>query len=64
MIINGKERDFESGTTVSEMLGRLSLDESKVVVEVNYEIVEKGGYSGYELNASDKIEIIAFVGGG
>ena len=64
MIINGKEKHFESGTTISEVLENLDLNKSKVVVEVNYLIIEKKAYECHELDASDKIEIIAFVGGG
>lgn len=64
MIINGKKRDFPDGTSVSQMLVSLNLDEQKVVVEVNQNIVDKASFSDHVLTTGDKIEIIAFVGGG
>jgi len=64
MIINGKKRDFPDGTSVLDMLKALSLDVEKVVVEVNESIIDKDIFSDHKLNSGDKIEIIAFVGGG
>ena len=64
MIINGKKRDFPDGTSVFSMLEQLKLDPKKVVVEVNQGIVDKKAFEGHTLVTGDKIEIIAFVGGG
>ena len=64
MIINGKQRDFPDGTCVLDMLSSLNLDAEKVVVEVNETILEKSVFTYHVLNTGDKIEIIAFVGGG
>lgn len=64
MIINGKKRDLPEGTSVREMLEALELDPGKVVVEVNQVIVESGRFGTCMLCAADKVEIIAFVGGG
>lgn len=64
MIINGKKRDLPEGTSVREMLAALELDPGKVVVEVNQIIIESGGFGTCMLSAADKVEIIAFVGGG
>jgi len=64
MIINGKKREFPDGTSVREMLSSLNLDAEKVVVEVNQSIIEKRMFAEHALNTGDKIEIIAFVGGG
>lgn len=64
MIINGKKREFPDGISVLDMLKELSLDVEKVVVEVNESIVNKEVFSDHKLNSGDKIEIIAFVGGG
>ena len=64
MIINGKKREFPEGTSITEMLQALNLDVQKVVVEVNQIIIEKDAFTDHALNTGDKIEIIAFVGGG
>lgn len=64
MIINGKKREFPEGTSITEMLKGLNLDVEKVVVEVNQDIIAKDAFADHALNTGDKIEIIAFVGGG
>lgn len=64
MIINGEERDFKDGITIDEMLIELDINKDNVVVEVNFEIVSKEEFIDRVLNKGDKVEIVAFVGGG
>ncbi len=64
MFINGKKSTLEAGVSILEMLRKLELDAHKVVVEVNAIIIEKAQFESHRLNTGDKIEIIAFVGGG
>ncbi len=64
MIINGKKREVPEGANILEMLKVLELDSEKVVVEVNAAIVGKDDFEDHKLSTGDKIEIIAFVGGG
>ncbi len=64
MIINGEERSFENDLTVLELLKELNIDKERVVVEVNFEIVPKESFESTVVNDRDKVEIVAFVGGG
>ncbi len=64
LTINGEDRVFEPPLTVSELLGRIGLDERKVAVERNREIVPKSGYGAAALGDGDKLEIVHFIGGG
>lgn len=64
MLINGKNMDIKIGTTISQMLSMLNLCADNVVVEVNFEIIQKANYVNVILNESDKVEIVSFVGGG
>lgn len=64
MIINGESINLKSGITVTEMLEELKLDPSKVVVEVDLEIINKDEFSIKTLSTDSKVEIIRFVGGG
>ncbi|KYH35310.1 sulfur carrier protein ThiS [Clostridium tepidiprofundi DSM 19306] len=64
MFVNGKEMNIESGITVDDLINKLNIDKDKIVVEVNFEIIRKEEYCDRILVDSDKIEIIAFVGGG
>ncbi len=63
MIINGKKR-FSRWNECTRHVKRTQLDVEKVVVEVNASIIEKTMFSDHKLSSGDKIEIIAFVGGG
>ncbi|NEU05478.1 MULTISPECIES: sulfur carrier protein ThiS [Clostridium] len=63
MIVNGKKKNYE-GFSVSEMIKDLDLDADKIVVELNLEILPKDEYDKTILKEDDKIEIVAFVGGG
>lgn len=64
MIINGKNYDFKAGITVSEMLEMLKVNENNVVVELNYEIIEKAVFKSVRLKEEDSIEVVSFMGGG
>lgn len=64
MIVNGNDMICEPEMTLRNMLEKLNLDEDKVVVEINLEIVSRKSYKNLFLNEEDKIEIVSFVGGG
>ena len=62
--LNGKEREVRAGLTVRSLLDELELHPGMVVVELNREILERGGYEGVAVNDGDTIELVHFVGGG
>jgi len=64
MKVNGKNMDMDEITTISSLLNKLGINEEKVVVELNKEIVIKEEYSKISLQEDDTIEVISFVGGG
>lgn len=64
MKVNGKKMDMEDITTLSSLLSKLGVNENKVVVELNKEIINKEKYSKINLQEYDVIEVISFVGGG
>lgn len=53
-----------AGASVADLLTDLGLDGRKVAVERNLEIVAKSSYVETKLETGDRIEIVAFVGGG
>ena len=62
--INGEAQSFESALTVEQLLGQIGLDQRKVAVERNLEIVPKSNYSDTALSDGDRLEIVHFIGGG
>lgn len=63
MVVNGVEKKYNS-MTISQLIAKLSLDVSKIVVECNGVIVNQSEYDDRILKDDDKIEIVSFVGGG
>jgi thiazole synthase len=64
LVINGEERNFSASMTVEALLGELGVDARKVAVERNLEIVPKSSYAQVAVNDGDRLEIVAFIGGG
>ena len=62
--VNGKERHFDEGMTVIDLLTRMRLDSRKIAVELNLEIVAKSAYHRTTLEDGDQVEIVHFIGGG
>ena len=50
--------------TVAALIALLGLDRRKLAVERNLEIVPRSAYGSTALVDGDRIEIVAFVGGG
>ena len=46
------------------LLQKLEVTSEKVAVELNLEILPKGEYASRELADGDRVEVVAFVGGG
>jgi sulfur carrier protein len=64
LIVNGETRSFADVAHVAALVAALGLDTRKVAVERNLEIVPRSAYGKTPLADGDRIEIVAFVGGG
>ena len=64
MTVNGETRAFEGVADLAALVAALGLDRRKVAVERNLEIVPRSRYAQTSLAEGDRIEIVAFVGGG
>ncbi|CAA7625616.1 Thiazole synthase [Candidatus Terasakiella magnetica] len=64
VMINGEERSFSASMSVESLLGELGVDPRKVAVERNLEIVPKSSYDQIAVDDGDRLEIVAFIGGG
>jgi thiazole synthase len=62
--INGEARTLAGAFSLQALLGELGIDQSKVAVERNLEIVPKSTYESVQLTDGDKLEIVHFIGGG
>jgi thiamine biosynthesis protein ThiS len=62
--VNGETRPTIDGGTVIDLLHELGLDDGRVAIERNLEILPRQHWSGTKLIAGDRYEIVHFVGGG
>ena len=62
--VNGENKEFPPGTSVSELLKSFDTDERYVAVELNRKIVPRAQFSEKLLMDNDTLEIVTFVGGG
>jgi sulfur carrier protein len=64
LTVNGESRSFEGVSDVAGLVAVLGLDTKKLAVERNLEIVPRSAYGRTPLVDGDRIEIVAFIGGG
>lgn len=62
--VNGGETEVAEGQTVAALVTDRGLNPNMVVVEHNMVILQKEQWPQLTLTTDDKLEIIAFVGGG
>ncbi|WP_291901271.1 sulfur carrier protein ThiS [Maricaulis sp.] len=64
LTVNGETKSVNTGLSVAGLLEELQINGRKVAVERNLEIVPKSLYADTQLESGDRMEIVAFVGGG
>lgn len=64
VIINGEAHTLTAGATIADLAGRLGLNQRRIAVEVNGEIIAREEYGSLVLAEGDQVEIVHFVGGG
>ena len=64
MYVNGRQVTIEKEMPLSGLLLKEGYDPMKVAVEKNGNIIPRKSFETETLSDSDKIEVVAFVGGG
>lgn len=62
--LNGESYESPDGTTVADLLKQLGIEQPRVAVELNLDILPKDDYETTGLKEGDQLEIVHFVGGG
>ena len=62
--VNGKSVSVPAGSSLSTLIQRLSLGDSKIAVEHNREIIPRSQYDSLQLRDGDQLEIVQAIGGG
>jgi sulfur carrier protein len=64
IVLNGSDRDVESGSTLADLVAAAGLAERRVAIELNREIVPRSDYATRVLDIGDRIEGVHAIGGG
>ena len=64
LTVNGEARKADPGTTVAALLRAMGIDPARVAVERNRDVVPRATWAQADLSDGDRIEIVAFIGGG
>jgi thiazole synthase len=64
LTVNGKAQTAPAGTTVAGLLALMGIDPARVAIERNEDVVPRKTWTEAPVADGDKIEIVAFIGGG
>jgi len=62
--INNQVRSIETATTLSALIDEMGLDDKRIAIEYNRDILTREQFPTITLQDGDTIEIVNFVGGG
>lgn len=62
--INGVTQQLPVGTSLTELLASLHLQERRLAIEYNLEVVPRSEYAELRLQQGDRLEIVHAIGGG
>lgn len=62
--VNGSERSVAAGSTLVDLIRSLDMNPELIVVEHNFEILDRKTYGDVVLSQDDRVELVHFVGGG
>ncbi len=64
IIVNGDALEVASKYTPADLVNLLQMQNDKIAMEVNLEIIPRSQYPTFEFSEGDKIEIVRAIGGG
>ncbi len=64
IIVNGESHSVTNHCTAQALITHLQLQDQRIAMEVNREIVPRSQYDDFRLSADDRIEIVKAIGGG
>ncbi len=62
--LNGKKITVKSNISLFDLIKKYKLDNKKIAVEYNGEIIQKSNLKIKYLKNNDKVEVVHFIGGG
>ncbi|BBB28168.1 sulfur carrier protein ThiS [Neptunomonas japonica] len=62
--VNGAATRLEEGASLNDLVITLGLQEQRIAIEVNQEIIPRSQHMQHQLRAGDKVEVVHAIGGG
>jgi len=62
--LNGAPSQIEAGQTIADLIAREGLENRRIAVEVNLEIIPRSQHATRGITTGDRIEIVHAIGGG
>ncbi|MCS4486463.1 sulfur carrier protein ThiS [Staphylococcus americanisciuri] len=62
--VNGERQQFESETTIQDVLNHFGIEAKRMAVEHNEAVVKRSLWATTYLRPDDRLELLEFVGGG
>lgn len=62
--INGEILYFETDITITDLLHHLDVDDNRIVVDHNGELIKRSVFKQQVVKNNDRLELLEFVGGG
>lgn len=64
IFLNGEARPIDDNRTLTALLNQLNLQNKRLAVEINFQIIPRSQFDKHTLAAGDKVEIVHAIGGG
>ena len=64
IVLNGEAFTLTGANTVAALVQQLELQNKRIAVELNQQIVLRSEYTTTQLHDNDKVEIVHAIGGG
>lgn len=64
IVLNGENKKIPRNSNIDQLLKDLDLENVRLAVEINKEIVPRSNYGLHALNEDDVVEIVQAIGGG
>ena len=64
LTINGQPQQFETTLNVAQLIEHLALQNKRIAIECNGEIIPRSQFSRQQLKNGDQLEVVVAVGGG
>ena len=62
--LNGRKLELKTKHSILTLLKKYNIDDKKIAIELNGEIINRNKYKIVYVKDKDKIEIVHFIGGG